>query len=118
MAKTKTFGVRLTPEMIAELERLKDVFAFASYSEMLKYWICLLQNIDEGVCQIKSHPREWTTQEVKEHLGASKLQHSASLSSLVDSLTVRRLRERFGEDSLQSIQDILKQSTRKQHGPA
>jgi hypothetical protein len=111
MAKTKTFGVRLTPELISELERLKDVFAFSSYGEMMEHWVRLLQNIDDGVCQINTHPKEWTTQDVREHLHVPEMPCVTS-SSQVDSLTLRRLRERFGEDGLQRIQEILKEPKR------
>lgn len=107
MAKTKTFGVRLTPELIAELERLRGTFGFATYGEMMESWVHLLQNIDERVCQIEKHPKEWGAQDFEEHLGLRE-RNAASLTS-IDPLVVRRLRERFGEDGVQRIHGLLRE---------
>jgi hypothetical protein len=35
----KTLGIRLTPDLIAELERLKGVFEFSSYGEMIEGFV-------------------------------------------------------------------------------
>jgi hypothetical protein len=118
MAKTKTFGVRLTPELISELERLKDAFSFASYGEMMETLIHLLQGIDEGVSRIKEHPREWKAQQVKQHLFSFSEKSQTSSTAQVEDLTWRRLRERFGEDGIQRIRELVAdfQSGERKHG--
>lgn len=106
MAKTKTFGVRLTPDMISELERLKDVFAFTSSGEMIESWIRLLKDIDEGVCRIKEHPREWKAHQVEKYLSFTDKETTVH-SAQVDELAWRRLRERFGEDGVERIRELV-----------
>jgi len=120
MAKTKTFGVRLAPELINELERLKEAFSFTSYGEMIEVWVRLLQRIDEGVFRIKKHPREWNAQELERHLLCAD-KRSADYSSQVEDLTWRRLRARFGEDGVQHIRELiadLSSGVRRQDGQA
>ena len=68
MAKTETLGIRLTPQVIGELEQLRDAFAFASYGEVLESMVRLLKSIDQTVCQTKDHPRDWGTSDAKEYL--------------------------------------------------
>jgi hypothetical protein len=113
MAKTKTFGVRLTPDLISELERLKDAFAFTSSGEMIESWIRLLQDIDKIVVHIDKHPREWNAQDLKKHFGMCDT-HEAPSSSL-DPLVLRRIRGRFGEDGERRILSLLQELTRRQH---
>jgi hypothetical protein len=109
MGKTKTFGMRLTPELIAELERLRDTFGFTNYSHMIDGWIGVLQDIDSAVTEIQRHPREWEAQHLREHLGLCD-QQLASRFPHVDGLALRRLKERFGEDGVQRVHQIARRS--------
>ncbi len=120
MAKTKTLGIRVAPQLITELERLKNVFAFASYGEMLESFVRLLQSIDESVCQIKDHPREWEAHDVERYLSSTD-DRPTSQSAEVNALTWRRLRDRFGEDGVQRVKELVDEVQAKvgrQHGEA
>ena len=48
MAKTKTPGIRVAPDLNGELERLNQAFDFGTYGEMLESLVRLLRAIDEG----------------------------------------------------------------------
>lgn len=66
MAKTKTFGIRMSPSLIDEMERLKEAFDFKSYAEMLDLLTHLLAGMNELLSQIGEHPSEWGKEE-QEH---------------------------------------------------
>lgn len=113
MPKTKTLGVRLTPDLIAEVERLKDLFGFSSYSEMVEVLVLLLQKIEEEVDGITLHPREWGKDDVANYLPRK---HSTLFSNEINELLRRRLGARFGEDGIQHIQGLLNESMGQRHG--
>lgn len=113
MPKTKTLGVRLTPDLIAEVERLKNLFGFSSYSEMVEVLVLLLQKIDKEVDGITLHPREWDKDDVDNYLPG---RHSTLFSNEINELMWRRLGARFGEDGIQHIQELLKEVNGGRHG--
>ena len=110
MAKTKTLGIRLSPALISELERLKQSFAFASYGEMMENLVDLLESIDECVSRIKGHPRDWNSDDAKKCL-ALENEDAASCRTMLNRLLWRRLKERFGQDGLQHVQELLGQGS-------
>lgn len=105
MAKTKSFGIKVDPAFGQEIERLKETFGFTSFGEILQVSVKLLQAIDEGVCCIKRHPREWTRADVVEYLSlGSEAAQSPELITLLE----RRLRERFGQDGVERVQELIR----------
>lgn len=103
MAKTKSLGTKVAPAFGQEIERLKQAFGFASFGEMLQASIRLLQAIDEGVCRIKRHPREWSRTDLLEYLSIGR---EAGQDHEIISLVERRLRERFGQDGVEQVQEL------------
>lgn len=105
MAKTKSVGTKVEPAFSQEIERLKQTFGFGSFAEMLEEVVKLLQAIDERVSQIDHHPREWSESDLLQHLS---LQDPELLQ-----LLQRRLRERFGQDGLERVRELLVTKGRK-----
>lgn len=112
MAKTKTLGIRATPELIGELEILKAAFNFESYSEMLDTLARVLRSIDQRVSQIPSHPRDWSTGELDTCFSTPDRAESLNDNELTR-LAWRRLKQRFGEDGVQALQQKLLESSRR-----
>lgn len=110
MAKTKTLGVRLAPELIAELDEFKRIFAFASYAEMIETLLHLLGGIDECVSHFKRHPRDWDAEDVKKCL-ALDFGHDAAYHKTVNALLWRRFKERFGQDGVEHLQHLLERDS-------
>lgn len=106
MAKTKTLGVRLAPELIAELDKLKRSFAFTSYGEMIETLLHLLGGIDECVACFKGHPRDWGAEDVRRCL-ALDVGHTTVYHKTVNVLLWRRLKERFGQDGVEHLHQLL-----------
>lgn len=106
MAKTKTLGIRTTPQLIGELEKLKVAFDFGSYSEMLISLAQVLRNIDQRICELRSHPRAWKVAEVRD-LFSGTLPESNGQEDEIAHLVWRRLKERFGEDGVESLRQKL-----------
>ena len=106
MAKTKTFGVRLTPNQIVELERLRSTFAFTSYGELIGDWVQLLQQIDTQISRIHKHPRDWGPSDLDEHL-MLRVGRSSHPWNVFASLLLRRIKARFGEDGVERINMLL-----------
>ena len=73
----------------------------------------LLQQVDAYVSQIDEHPSDWTLEDLDRHLVLSGKHLSCSWLAF-SSITLRRLRERFGEDGIQRINDLLERKTRNQ----
>jgi hypothetical protein len=105
MAKTKSLGTKVDPAFRQEIERLKEAFGFTSFGEMLQVSVKLLQAIDEGVCRIERHPREWSRPDVIEYLSIGR---EAAEDPEILALVERRLRERFGQDGIERMQEILR----------
>lgn len=106
MAKTKTLGIRLAPELIAELDELKRIFSFASYGEMIETLLHLLGGMDECVSRFEGHPRGWSAEDVRKCL-ALDIEHAAAYHKTVTALLWRRFKERFGQDGLEHLQQLL-----------
>jgi hypothetical protein len=105
MAKTKTFEVRPEHETIAKLERLKDRFDFASYGDMKVRLVRHLKEIDEVVCGISEpsgNGARWIAKYLFSLLGP------AISSDELSVFTWWRLRNRFGENGVQRIQELFK----------
>jgi len=110
MAKTKTLGVRLAPESIAELDEFKRIFGFASYAEMIETLLHLLGGIDKCVSQLKGHPRDLDAGDVKKYL-ALDFGHDVAYQKTVNTLLWRRFKERFGQDGVEHLQRLLEQDS-------
>lgn len=106
MPKTKTLGVRLTPDTIAEFERLKELFGFSSYSEMVDVLMLLLQKVDQEVDGIELHPRDWSEGDANNYLPDK---HYTLFSNEINQLLMRRLSARFGQDGTKHIRELLNQ---------
>ena len=105
MAKTKTLGIRTTPQLIHELEELKKAFDFDSYSDMLSSLAHVLKSVDQRVCQIQDHPRTWTVDEIHKYL--SLCEEGNAVREEISQLVWRRLRQRFGEDGVEALRQKL-----------
>ena len=105
MAKTKSLGTKVDPAFGQQIERLKDAFGFASFGEMLQASVQLLKAIDEAVCRIERHPREWSKADVKEYLSIGQ---EAAQDPGITALVERRLRERFGQDGVERVQELIR----------
>lgn len=105
MAKTKSLGAKVDPAFGQEIERLKGAFGFASFGEMLEVSVKLLQAIDEGVCCIERHPREWSRTDVIKYVSIGR---EAAQDPEIIALVERRLRERFGQDGVERMQELLR----------
>ena len=115
MAKTKTLGIRTTPQLIDELEELKKAFNFASYSDMLVCLAHVLKGVDQRVCQIQDHPRTWTLDDIRKFLPLESEDGNA-VREEISQLVWRRLKQRFGEDGVEALQHQLQgKSTRNSH---
>ena len=106
MAKTKTLGIRTTPQLIAELEELKGAFDFGSYSEMLSSLAQVLRNIDQRICQLRRHPSAWEVEEVRDLLSGISAEANGQEDEIAR-LVWRRVKERFGEDGVESLRQKL-----------
>ena len=113
MAKTKTLGIRLSPYMISELERLKESFDFKSYSEMLEILTHLLTGMDELLSQIGEHPSEWGKEEIEEFLRLGHETLPTGKSVKIRDILLRRLRKKFGEDGVEKLERLLSQNSIK-----
>lgn len=113
MPKTKSFGTKVEPAFGQEIERLKEAFGFTSFGEILEVSVRLLQVIDEGVCRIKRHPREWSRADMLEYLSIGR---EAAQDSEIVALAERRLRERFGQDGVEQVQEVLRNERIEQVG--
>ncbi|MDP6511383.1 MAG: hypothetical protein QGH23_09275 [Dehalococcoidia bacterium] len=99
MPNTKTLRIRLAPSVISDLERLRGLFAFASYGEVLESMVCLLQDIDAKICATKGHPRDWEPEYARGCFGVGNgyvKGHPPELESLLP----LRLKEKFGEGGI------------------
>lgn len=113
MAKTKSLGTKVDPAFRQKIDRLKEAFGFASFGEMLQATISLLEAIDEGVCRIKRHPREWSRADLLEYLSIGR---EAAQDDEIVALVERRLRERFGQDGVERVQELLRNENLEQGG--
>jgi hypothetical protein len=104
MGKTKSLGTKVEPEFGKEIERLKEAFGFLSFGELLEGSIKLLQAIDRGICHIQRHPRDWNENDVAEYLSIGQ---EAAKGPEIIALVERRLRERFGQDGVEQVQQLL-----------
>jgi len=104
MSKTKVIGIRAGDQLRSQLRNLKEGFQFESYAEMVESLARLLQGIDDIVCGIDEHPRNWETQQGRNHLNS--LREKVIELGVLDDLFWRRLRERFGEDGVQHIREL------------
>jgi hypothetical protein len=111
MAKTKTLGIRTTPQLIDELEELKKAFNFDSYSEMLSSLAQVLKSIDQRVSQIQDHPRTWSVGEARRLLSMHSDEGDAAREQ-IPRLVWRRLRQRFGEDGVETLRQKLESAGR------
>lgn len=112
MAKTKTLGIRTTQQLIDELEKLKDAFAFGSYSELLGSLAQVLRTIDQRVCQVQEHPRTWEAEQIRAFFSTSSDGNEDEIARLM----WRRLKQRFGEDGVEVLRRKLledRQRTKK-----
>ncbi len=114
MAKTKTLGIRTTPELIAELERLKEAFYFENYSEMLHTLAQVLRSIDQRVSEIPNHPRDWSAEELDTYFSAPDGAESSNNNEL-SRLVWRRLKQRFGEDGVEILHQKLRSRAQKRN---
>ena len=105
MAKTKSLGTKVDPAFRQEIERLKKAFGFDSFGKMLQVSVKLLQAIDEGVCRIECHPMEWSSPDVTEYLSIGR---EAAEGPEIIALVERRLRERFGQDGVERVRELLR----------
>lgn len=112
MAKTKTLGIRTTLQLIAELEELKDAFDFRSYSEMLSSLTQVLRNIDQRICELKRHPRAWEAEEVRGLLTGTSADSNGQEDEIAR-LVWRRVKERFGEDGVESLRQKMLESAKR-----
>ena len=112
MAKTKTLGIRTTPQLITELEELKDAFDFGSYSEMLASLAQVLRNIDQRICELRRHPRAWDVEEVRDLMSGISAESNGQEDEITR-LVWRRVKERFGEDGVESLRQKVLESTKK-----
>lgn len=110
MAKTKTLGIRTTPQLIDELEELKKAFDFDSYSEMLSSLAHVLKSVDKRVCQIQDHPRNWTADQIHKYLSLQS--EEGPVREEISQLVWRRLRQRFGEDGVEALWQKLESAER------
>ena len=107
MAKTKTLGIRVTPVLAGELTQLKGVFDFATFGEMLESLVRLLRHVDEDVCKIDRHPHEWGVQDLATYLAFNGQNSIVCPEGELDRLLWRRLKQRFGEDGVEIIRQLL-----------
>jgi len=107
MAKTKSIGIRVTPEVNKEIERLKEAFGFGSFGEMLESFVRILQLIDQDIYRIESHPRELSKQDVQNYLSGGNSDWIDPRTGELGKLLWRRLRERFGQDGVERARELL-----------
>jgi len=107
MAKTKSIGTRVTPELSQEMERLKEAFGFGSFGEMLESFVRLLRLIDEGISVIESHPGDWSKEDVQSYLAVGNSHWIDEGTGELRALLWRRLRERFGQDGVERARQLL-----------
>ena len=113
MAKTKSIGIRVTPELSQEIERLKEAFGFGSFGEMLESFVRLLRLIDDGVARIESHPRDWSKEDVEQYLSFGNSNWVGDETGELRHLLWRRLRERFGQDGVDRARELLRNRVSK-----
>ncbi len=111
MAKTKTLGIRVTPNLNNDLEHLKSAFGFSSYGAMLEFLVRFLGTIDKAVSDIDKHPRDWSQEEVEEYLQVSCGSLVGSGIAEIRDLLWRRLRERFGEHGMERLQQLISEDS-------
>ena len=107
MGKTKTLGIRATPQLISELERLKAAFGFDSYSDMLASYSEFLTAIDRRICEIPEHPRTWTLEDIDRHLSVHGQNGDREDDEAAAKLFWRRVRQRFGEDGVEALRSRI-----------
>ncbi|MBE9501300.1 MAG: hypothetical protein IMY87_02595 [Chloroflexi bacterium] len=107
MAKTKSIGIRVTPEVNKEIERLKEAFGFGSFGEMLESFVRILQLVDQDIFRIESHPREWSKKDVQNYLSGGNSDWTDPRTGELGKLLWRRLRERFGQDGVERARELL-----------
>jgi hypothetical protein len=107
MAKTKSIGARVTPELSQEIERLKEAFGFGSFGEMLESFVRLLQLIDQGTDRIESHPRDWSKKDIQNYLLGGNSDWIDPRANELRELLWRRLRERFGQNGVERARELL-----------
>jgi len=113
MAKTKSIGIRVTPELNEEIERLKEAFGFTSFGEMLESFVRILQLVDQDIYRIESHPRDWSKEDVQNYLSGGNSDWIDPRTSELGKLLWRRLRERFGQDGVERARELLEKRSRE-----
>ena len=113
MAKTKTLGIRMSPSLIDEIERLKEAFDFKSYAEMLETLAHFLVGMDELLSEIGEHPSEWEREEIEKFLRLGHGSLPNSKSTKISDILIRRLKKRFGEDGVEIVERLLSRNSVK-----